>query len=312
MSLAALVVLILIGVGVIALVQGGGSGSPAPTSAQSAPLPQTTPSPASTQSTLSPGDHTLSVSVDGRNRTLILHVPPTHSGTGPLPLVLVFHGALDTAGNTESSTDFDQVADTRGMLVAFMQGYDNTWNEGAGHTPAEQAGVDDVAFVSTALAAIEQQVSVDPARVAAAGFSNGALLADLLGCRLAASIHLIVPVAGPLPVSVASSCAPSQPVSVLEIHGTADTSIPYNGGAFAGVGGGTTVLSAPDAVARWASIDGCQAGPTTSSIGTGVRVTAYSGCSNSAAVSLRTLVGANHAWPSDIGELVATALGAPG
>jgi polyhydroxybutyrate depolymerase len=312
-GIAVLVALVVVGVGLALSLNRSTTSTPSgsPTAGRSA---SATPSPTSTPfagTPLAPGDHDLAVSVDGRDRTLILHVPNTDPGGTPRPLALVYHGALDTAANTQSETDLDQVADSRGMLVAFLQGYQNTWNEGAGHTPAEVAGVDDVAFTAAALAAIERRVPVDRTRVAAVGFSNGALLADLLGCRLAASLSVIVPVAGPLPVSVAATCKPTRPVSVLEIHGTADASIPYNGGAFAGVGGGTTVLSAPDAVARWASLDRCKSTPstkTTSSVG----VSTYSGCANRVSVSLRTLVGAGHGWPSDIGESVAGALGLSG
>jgi polyhydroxybutyrate depolymerase len=257
--------------------------------------------------TLAPGDHDLAVTVDGRKRTFILHVP-TSTPASPA-LVLVFHGALDSAANTAKSTDFASVADARGMLIAFMQGYEDTWNEGAGHTPAEVAGVDDVAFTTAALQEIASLEPYDRSRVAAVGFSNGALLTDLLGCRIAGSLSLIVPVAGPLPVSVSRGCSPARAVSVLEIHGTADASIPYGGGPFAGVGGGTTVLSAPKAVARWAALDDCTSGANTAGEHDGVRITSYSGCRDGAKVALHAVVGAGHGWPPDVGMTVADALG---
>ncbi|RNI17262.1 alpha/beta hydrolase family esterase [Flexivirga caeni] len=249
-------------------------------------------------------DRTLSTRVDGHVRTLILHTPPQAARGTALPLVLVYHGALATASGTESSTDFDRIANAHGFLVAFLQGYQDTWNEGAGHTPAERAGINDVAFTKAALAVIERTSNVDRSRVVATGFSNGALLTDLLGCRLAGVLRAIVPVSGPLPVTVSASCAPAAPISVLEVHGTNDTAIPYDGGHFVGVGGGTTVLSAPAAVARWASLDGCRSVPNSTAAQPGVRITTYSGCRDDVSVSLRTLVGGGHSWPADIGTLV--------
>lgn len=257
---------------------------------------------------LPPGDHTIAVTGVTPERSLILHVPP-HLHAAQVSLTLVYHGALDTAANTAASTDFDQVADRNGTLVAFLQGYQDTWNEGAGHTPAEQAGIDDIAFTRAALATIERLVPVDTARVAAVGFSNGALMVQYVGCRLAGLISLIVPVEGQLPVSVSPGCAPAHPVSVLEVHATGDGSIPYDGGPFAGVGGGTTVLSAPDSVARWAQLNGCSTPPMLTSPEPGIRLTTYSGCRGGARVALRTIVGGGHAWPDGIGELVAQALG---
>ena len=254
------------------------------------------------------GDHVVTVQAAGRSRTMIVHLP-LGTPKEPLPLVLVFHGAGDTAEGTAASTDFERVADQRGLIVAFLQGYQNTWNEGAGHTPAEVAGVDDVAFARAAVQTIEGMRSIDHERIAAVGFSNGALLADLLGCRMADMVRLIVPVSGPLPVSVSQSCRPSRPVSVFEVHGTADDSIPYGGGPFAGIGGGTTVLSAPDAVARWAALDGCDSHASQTSASGGIRISAYTGCPAGISVQLRTVEGGGHAWPADIGELVAGALG---
>ena len=305
MAVAVVVAAVVLVAGTVAVVfaarppQGG-----APSSPQTHAASGTSSAPTSSAST-GPVDREVTIQVGGRERSMLVHAP-AHSGA--LPLVLVFHGAGDTAEGTASATDFEHVGDQHGFIVAFLQGYENTWNEGAGHTPAEVAGIDDVAFARAAVERIEWMLPVDRERVAAVGFSNGALMVDLLGCRMADVVDLIVPVAGPLPVSVASSCSPSRPVSVLQVHGTADDSIPYDGGPFAGIGGGTTVLSAPAAAQRWAALDGCNAQATTTQPSDGVRVTSYGGCRAGASVQLRTLLGAGHGWPADIAELVADAL----
>jgi polyhydroxybutyrate depolymerase len=243
---------------------------------------------------------------DGRTRRYLVYSPGKSSK--PRPLVMVFHGALDTAPNTVQETDFEQVADQRGEIVAFMEGYMNTWNEGAGHTPAEVAGIDDVAYTTTVLNQIERHYAIDRTRIAAAGFSNCALMTELLGCRLANRITLVVPVAGPLPVSVSPGCHPARPISVLEVHGTADQSIPYGGGPFPGVGGGTTVLSVPASAARWAALDGCAAKPQTTGAGTATVLTTYSRCHGGVAVQLRSIQGGTHSWGAGIGGIVASFL----
>jgi len=249
-----------------------------------------------------PGDHTIDLTVQGHARTLILHVPTL--SVPNRPLILVYHGALDTASGTEQSTDFAQVSNTNGELVAFMQGYANTWNEGAGHTPAEQAGIDDVAYTAAAIGVLKRLVTFNHARIAATGFSNGALMVEYLGCRLAKSLALIVPVEGELPVSVSASCAPARSINVYEIHGTSDTAIPYNGGPFPGVGGGTTVLSAPQSVARWAKLDGCAATPSVVSPSSSITLTRYSKCRRGVSATLRTIIGGVHEWGSNIAVLV--------
>jgi len=252
------------------------------------------------------GSMSYTVSSGGHLRTYIVYSPATRASSAR-PLVLVYHGALDTAANTQASTDFDQIAAARGVIIAFMQGYDDTWNEGAGHTPAEVAGIDDVAFTAAALHQIESRYKVDRTRIAAAGFSNGALMVELLGCRLAADLTAIVPVEGQLPVSVSPGCKPARPISVFEVHGSADTAIPYGGGPFAGVGGGTTVLSAPASAARWAALDGCRSAAATSKSGASTFAT-YPGCRGGVAVTLDTIAGGTHSWPSNVGTLVASFL----
>ena len=183
---------------------------------------------------------------------------PPNPAVQDRPLVLVFPGARDTAESTEQSTDFEVVAATTGEVVAFLQGYGDSWNDDAGTPPAERAHVNDLAYTSAAITKLEGLVTFDHKRIVAAGFSIGALMVQLVGCRMASAVALIVPVEGQLPVNVSKGCTPSQPVSVYEIHGTDDAAIPYDGGTFIGYGGGAiTVLSAPRSVARWATLDGC-------------------------------------------------------
>ncbi len=257
--------------------------------------------------TLAAGDYTMSVTVGSMVRTLILHVPPG-APVANRPLMLVYHGNLDTAANTVNETNFEQVSNTTGDLVAFLQGYDDSWDNIVGSSPAVKANIDDVGFTVAAINAIESVAPFDQHRVAATGFSAGALMVEYLGCVLANKLAVIVPVEGELPVSISSSCAPSQPISVYEIHGTGDTAIPYWGGYFHGVYGGTTVLSAPASVARWAQLDGCATTPTKSHPSSSIMLTSYASCKSGASAVLRTIFGGQHVWGSNIGQLVAQAI----
>ncbi len=248
------------------------------------------------------GIRTVSLTLGGRDRTYLLYVPPGDSSKHLLPLVLVYHGALDTAARTTGETDLLNIAEhSHNMILVFPQGVGDTWNEGAGHTPAEQAGVNDVAFTAAILRRVEAHYYVNPRFVVATGFSNGALLTEYLGCRLAGELTLIVPVEGQLPASVSSTCRPAAPINVYELHGTADHAIPYGGGGFNGVGGGTTVLAAPASVARWASLDGCSTRPQTAASG-GVTLTRYGSCHGHVSATLATIDGGQHQWPSKFGE----------
>ena len=254
------------------------------------------------------GLKTVTVQSGGHQRSYLLYVPRGDSKAHPLPLVLVYHGADDTAAHTASETNLLGIAERdHNMIVVFPQGYQDTWNEGTGHTPAAQAGINDVAFTATILHRVESNHVVDSRRVVAAGFSNGALLTEYLGCTLARQLTLIVPVEGQLPDSISAGCQPAVPISVYEIHGTADTEIPYGGGGFSGVGGGTAVLSAPASAGRWAALDGCAPQPLSATAGA-VALSIYSGCQDRMTVTLASVQGGGHQWAQNFGQTVLGAM----
>ena len=127
-----------------------------------------------------------SVRVGSLLRQYLLYVPP---GDGPrhrLPLVLLYHGATDTATNTVWETGLWKLDEARhNMILAFLQGYEDTWDADAGTAPAEVAHIDDIAFTKAVLRRIESNHYVDMRRVVASGFSNGAIFTEapwLPGC----------------------------------------------------------------------------------------------------------------------------------
>ena len=256
---------------------------------------------------LTAGDHHETLTRGGILRSYIIHVPSGRSVPGR-PLILVYPGSGETAVGAIASTDFERVADRVGDVVVFMQGYRSSWDELAGTTYAVKAHIDDVGFTRAVLKALIPLTAYDAKRVALAGFSNGAEMVQTLGCRVAAIIRLIVPIEGEMLSAISPSCAPSRSISVYEIHGTADGTIPYQGGVFEGDNGLVSVLSASATVARWASLDGCGSLPDLSS-SPGFTLKQYRGCSSQVSVTLRTIVGGTHTWGGDVGTLVVRALG---
>jgi len=212
-------------------------------------------------------DHAVTLECDGRRRTAQVHLP---EGQGPalLPLVLVLHGRQITGPDIRRWTHFDAVADQHGFIVAYPEGYQRSWNDGRGNSPAEQDGVDDVAFVGALLDHLIGAFPVAAAQVAVTGLSNGGVFCHRLALELSERIAVIAPVAGSMPVPLAS-IRPTCAVSVLVIHGTADRSMRFDGRA-AGLRGrlqkrlfmrryrpGQPMLSVPATLARWRTIDRC-------------------------------------------------------
>ena len=286
------------------------AGAAGPQSTGPSGQPQTRPAAADRSYRGTGGLRTVTLRSGGHARTYLLYVPPGDSSAHPLPLVLIFHGAGDTASHTVDETDLATIAGRdHNMILVFPQGYHDTWNEGTGGTAAAQAGINDVAFVATILRRVEHSYAVDRRRVVATGFSNGALLTEDLGCTLSRQLTMIAPVEGELPQAVSSRCHPPDALTVFEVHGTADSAIPYGGGGFTGIGGvpGPPVLSAPDSAQRWASLDRCSGQAQTRVTGS-VSFATYGSCADRATVTLATFNGGRHQWPPGYGPTLANAI----
>jgi len=154
---------------------------------------------------------------------------------------------------------------------------------------------DDVAFVDQLLDVLEAAYSIDPARVFAAGHSNGGILSYRLACELSERIVAVGLQAGTLEID---ACAPPTAVSLLHIHGVADTNLPIDGGR------GTTSIANVDfnsprvAVQTFADAIGCSAEPavTTTATNADLTVSTWTGCDDRAEVQFVAVDGAAHPW----------------
>jgi polyhydroxybutyrate depolymerase len=175
-------------------------------------------------------------------RDMFVHVPAKLPPEGARALVVVLHGGLGNAARiagrqAESGLNLDAEADRDGFVVAYLNGTPVTrmggqmlgWNAGGGCCGQSAANnIDDVAYISGAVAYLERKYGVDPRRVFAIGHSNGAMMAQRLVCetRLLAAA---VAVSGPLNLDV-STCPDARGARILAIHGAADENVPIQGG----------------------------------------------------------------------------------
>ena len=228
------------------------------------------------------------------------------------PLLLVLHGRNLNVDEMRRITHFEAIADRHGFVVAYPEGYRRSWNDGRSNAAAQREGIDDVAFIRALIDRLAE-AGIDTALVAATGLSNGGVMCQRLGLEQSDRIGTIAPVAGLMPVSLAS-VMPDHAVSVLEIQGTADRAMPIEGGRAQGRGrlllllGGVRqraepVLSLTETVNRWRAIDGCdretQREPLlpTEQDPTSVERIIYSGGQGGTVVEAWTVVGGGHTWP---------------
>jgi polyhydroxybutyrate depolymerase len=241
-------------------------------------------------------DQAETLQFGGLTRTYLVHVPPG----SPHGLVLNLHGGGGTGAGQRGLTDFDSVADVNNLLVVYPDGYDKSWNDGRGASPASRRHVDDVGFLVALVSKLQSDYNIAPGRVFAAGMSNGGFMSNKLACDRADVFAAIASVAGTLGVAVA--CNPSRPVSVLDAHGTADPVVPFKGGSVRGRGGVSHSISVSTLVDKWRSVDGCQGDPTKQELpdvgdGTFVRRFDSTACADSTEVVFYQIDNGGHTWP---------------
>ena len=243
---------------------------------------------------MGPGDHQGNLRVDDLRRQYRLHLPQSYDSRQPTPLVLAFHGRSGTGKHMEKLTGLSNLADQRGFMVAYPNGVGRSWNAGHGTGPAEAQGVDDVKFTAMLIDSLGQTLNLDRRRVYATGFSNGAVFTHRLACELSEKIAAIAAVAGTMAPVIGRSCHPHRPVAVLQIHGSADPFVPWEGGR---TQGGGFVESVAATVAGWVARAGCAAQPEVSNIVRGVIRESYRPPAQAAMVILCRVEGGGHTWP---------------
>jgi polyhydroxybutyrate depolymerase len=241
--------------------------------------------------------------VDGVDRSVTIH-DVTGESAALVPALILMHGASGSSARVETGTGMTPLADENGFVVAYPNGTPTglpvggfSWNAGGCCAAAVADDVDDVAFISTLIDELVADHGVDPARVYIGGFSNGGMMSYRAACEIGDRLAGIVVVGGALNVE---SCAAPKALPVLIIHGTADTTVPYNGGkpSAAAVAKLGSWVNAPvsDAADYWSTRDECENSETTTE-GT-VTDLLFSGCTEASGLEVISIAGGTHRWPT--------------
>lgn len=237
---------------------------------------------------------TINITVNNTNRSYILYIPANLDASTPAPLVFNFHGYTSNAFQQQIYANMNAVADTAGFIVVYAEGLNASWNS---FTPLLTTP-NDVAFTNAIIDDVNRRRSVDPARVYACGMSNGGYMSYLLGCQLENRIAAVASVTGLLAPGIMAVCNPSRPVPVLQIHGTNDITVPYNGGF--GIG------SVDSTVQFWLAQNNCPGANTVidtmpnTNTGDNSYPIRYrtEGCEDGSEVMLIKIVSGGHTWPN--------------
>ena len=227
---------------------------------------------------------------DGMERSYEIHVPPGYDGTTPLPLVLSFHGFTSSGLGQQRLTGMDVTADRESFLVAYPNGLNASWNAGVCCGRSAEANVDDVGFTRALIDDIGARGCIDELRVYATGMSNGGFFSHRLACEAADIIAAVAPVASVLGLDEAA-CMPARPIPILELNGTADPLVAYEGGGL------TDSPSVQATTAGWRDRNGCVGEPAVSYQNGDATCETVDDCDDESSVTLCTIEGGGHCWP---------------
>ncbi|MEB2314265.1 MAG: alpha/beta hydrolase-fold protein [Sorangiineae bacterium] len=244
----------------------------------------------------------------------VFRVPAGYDPSRPAPLVMILHGYSVNGLLQSMYLRLTDIADSEGFFVVAPDGTPDAngkryWNATDVCCATTPSAPDDVAYLSGLVDEIRGVYAIDPKRIFLVGHSNGGFMANRLACDRADQFAAIVSIAGAMWKDPAR-CQPAAPVGVLQIHGDADTTVPYGGGKLPA----NLLPEQPDAsfpgaeetVADWAANNGCAAALEPAGApfdldesleGDETTPARHSGCAKNGAAELWTIHGGEHIPP---------------
>jgi polyhydroxybutyrate depolymerase len=232
---------------------------------------------------------------DGTERTYRLYIPASYDPSSEAPLLFNLHGYGSNNMEQEVYGDFRPIADTANFIIAHPNGTvdftgNRSWNTFGFST------VDDVGFLSALIDTISASFNIDPERIYSTGMSNGGFMSYDLACFLSDRIAAVASVTGSMILSRFEICDPQHPMPVMQIHGTADATVPYNGNQF--------FAPIDTLVNYWVNFNNCNPVPEIIEVpdidpddGCTAEQHIYSGGENGSSVEFFKVLGGGHSWP---------------
>lgn len=228
-------------------------------------------------------------------RHFIVYLPTGYTPGQHLPVVFNLHGYGSDASQQIFYSKMYITADSNHFIMVAPDGLNNSWN--SGFTLPYNSSPDDVGFVSEVIDTLYQLYNIDLTRVYACGMSNGGYQSYRLACDLENRIAAIASVTGTISSLTALNCALSRKVPVLQIHGTADPLVEYEGS--------TGSYGIEEAIDFWLAKNQCSAVNDTvwlpdvnTTDSSTVQQIRYRTCGSGTEVWFYKIIGGGHSWPN--------------
>lgn len=197
----------------------------------------------------------------GSERPAAVNAPRDYDPSREYPVVLLLHGYGATGAAQDFFLGVSALADDLDFIAVVPDGTVDAggsrfWNGTDACCNFGRVAVDDVAYLRGLIEELDDSYRIDAGRVYALGHSNGGFMSYRLACEASETFVAIASLAGAA-FADPEDCTPADfPVSVLQVHGTLDDTIRYDGGTVGGRGG-ASYPSASRSVSTMAERLGC-------------------------------------------------------
>jgi len=192
-----------------------------------------------------------------RERVVNVFPPNNLSLSAPKGLVILLHSYGGTGKQIDSYLQFKTIAQEAGLIYVTVEGTKDGsgkqfWNATPSCCNFAKKQIDESLFFQNLIDELKKTNNIDPLRVFIVGHSNGGFMAHSLACSLSPIVAGIISIAGEQ-FSNPDDCKPSGAVNILQIQGTKDLIVPYNGGNL----GLTPFPGAEETLKIWATKNNC-------------------------------------------------------
>lgn len=169
-----------------------------------------------------------SLKFEGIKRRYIIYLPKSYDPAKTYPLVFNFHGGGMTAAEQMLYTGMNKTADKFNFIVVYPAGIKGDWNVGFDDL-SYQKGTNDIGFIKVLTDSLKKKYPINNSAVFATGLSRGGFFCHRLAAEMPEVFAAVASVGGLLPDSVKYYHRATAKVSVMQIHGTADQVVSYDG-----------------------------------------------------------------------------------